>query len=206
MSHMLAGAKSIFQVASCVWISSRDFAFMLDRNAELGMMSPQWASDFEERRGWTTMRLDFCDGNQFGIVKTQLEQVRDTILLFMRRLVHLSIDDGTGTFSAVRRRSSGGDDVAIYRTSSIEPPNCWRFLRVSQSIAAYPSEPKRLRTGTTEIELCFPLNELGQPYLAWQQVYAFLPLRPVGLKLSQSVDLSTLRLTRHCSFSSRRTF
>jgi len=160
---------------------------MLDREAELGMMSPLWVDSAPIAEGWTRMRLKFSDPHQITIVKKQLDHVRDSILLFMRRLIHLQIDDGTAVFNATRRASEGGNDIAIYHTSSIAPPTSWRLARITQTIPAAHGEPKRMNVKTTDIELCFPLDDFGRPWVAWQQAYAFLPLRPVGFKVSSDM-------------------
>ncbi|KAH7102365.1 hypothetical protein BKA62DRAFT_700171 [Auriculariales sp. MPI-PUGE-AT-0066] len=186
------GAKSMFQVASKVYIQSRRFSFVLDRDEDLGMMSPRWVDDIPNAEpGWTTMRLEFCDSQQFAIVKKQLHHVRENILLFMRKLVKLSIDDASHVFTATRRTDLNGVDTSIYHTSSTAPPSSSHFVRVSETIKTSTNEPKRPHSQTTQLELCFPLDDVGRPSISWQMAYAYLPLRPVGLKFLVQADFLT---------------
>ncbi|KAH7102371.1 hypothetical protein BKA62DRAFT_700182 [Auriculariales sp. MPI-PUGE-AT-0066] len=185
------GAKSIFQQSSKVSIHSKNFCFALDRNTELGMISPQWVAPFSQRQDWTCMRLDFCDNFQAESVKGQLDNVRETVLLFMRRLVHLHIDYGSSTCHVTRRISTTGEDISIAHTSSLQPSNTWHFLRITNCIAAYTAEPKRPDATGTTVEICFPLTEAGMPWIAWQMVHAYLPLRGVGFKFIIQADFLT---------------
>ncbi|EJD42202.1 hypothetical protein AURDEDRAFT_152983 [Auricularia subglabra TFB-10046 SS5] len=177
------GAKSIFQVARKVFVQSRGYSFVLDRDEELGMISPHW-TELAVLPGWTRMTLEFCDEKQYYIVKAQLEHVRMTVLLFMRRLAHLHIDDGT-VFAASRKID--GDVVTI----TVPGAPSWNFLRVSQIVPAYPYEPKRAHCVSTEVSLAFPLDQAGQPWISWQLVYAFLPLRAAGFTFIIQADFLT---------------
>lgn len=142
------------------------------------MISPRWAPDFTGVPGWTRMQLVFCDQQQFHIVKKQLEHVRATVLLFMRKLTRLNIDDGLGP-PFVASRTVKGDVVTINM-----PTLSYSFVLVSQVIPAYRHEAKRTHSETTEIVLSFPLDQKGEPWSGYQYVYAFLPLKPAGFKVS----------------------
>ncbi|EJD42159.1 hypothetical protein AURDEDRAFT_186149 [Auricularia subglabra TFB-10046 SS5] len=181
------GAKAMFKVANKVHVHSLGYHFVLDREAELGMISPQWSSEVLNEPGWTLMRLDFCDGSQFSVVQAQLQHVRDTVLLFMRRLSRFKIDDGE-QFSV--SRSTDGN-ICTIRTKIGDSVSRKPYLRVSRRVAAFPQEPKRENVDTTEIVLAFPLDEDLRPVIAKQMVHAFLPMRSVGFKFIIQADFLT---------------
>ncbi|EJD42158.1 hypothetical protein AURDEDRAFT_186148 [Auricularia subglabra TFB-10046 SS5] len=183
------GAKSMFKVARKVHVHSLGYHFVLDRDAELGMISPQWTGSSENLSGWTLLRLDFCDDKQYAIVKSQLGQVRESVLLFMRRLARLTVDDSVDKSFSVERQMDGK-----FLTISVKngwSMTCRQFLRVANTIPAYRHEPKREHSETTEIVLAFPLNASREPLVSRQMVHAFLPVRSVGFKFIIQADFLT---------------
>ncbi|KZV84329.1 hypothetical protein EXIGLDRAFT_842290 [Exidia glandulosa HHB12029] len=182
------GAKSMFKVARTVSVHSNGFHFVLDRDQELGMISPQWLSNASNRPGWTLMRLDFCDNQQFTSVKTQLVHVRDSVLLFLDKLSRLTVDDGAPHPFTVSRTVRGN---LVTITTAHDKISHRRYVRVAQTIPAYGSEPKRVGAQSTEIILAFPLNKSGQPLAQSQMVHAFLPMRSYGFKFIIQADFLT---------------
>jgi len=184
-AHLYAGAKSIFKVARRVTIRSREYAFELDKERQLGMITPVWVSGLPSTPGWTNMRLELVDKNQFNILKTQLLDIRSTVLLFLRKLNILVVDDGT-TFHSTKSVTGSIISLDTRTTAS----SAWsrlaskRYLRVPHSIAAARDDEKRQGQTSTAIILAFPLGPNDEPLSApYEMVYAFLPLRQAGFRV-----------------------
>ncbi|KAH7102352.1 hypothetical protein BKA62DRAFT_769784 [Auriculariales sp. MPI-PUGE-AT-0066] len=188
------GAKSIFKVAKRVTIQSKGYSFELNRDRLLGMITPYWRTDLGPDSGWTTMRLELIDDEQFSVLQSQLFEIRHTVLLFLRKLAKLTIDDGAifsasktlkGTLMQLETTiSSAGGHRA---TTTIH-----RYLRVAQTIAIAEDADKRAGQKNTEIILAFPLNTKNEPIShPGQMVHAFLPLRSVGFRFLLQADFLT---------------
>ncbi|KZV89123.1 hypothetical protein EXIGLDRAFT_797156 [Exidia glandulosa HHB12029] len=181
------GAKSMFKVANQIHVHSRNFHFMLDSREELGMISPKWDTSDSFHTDWTTMRLDFSDDDQVTTVRKQVQLVQDSILLFMRQLASLHIDDGISLCTITREIA--GDILTI----RIQKPRTTylRYLRIAETVAAYAEEKKREGATTTELILAFPLNADLEPLRTSQMAYAFLPMRNFGFNFIIQGDFLT---------------
>ncbi|KAH7102306.1 hypothetical protein BKA62DRAFT_699996 [Auriculariales sp. MPI-PUGE-AT-0066] len=187
------GAKSIFKVAKRVTIQSKGYSFELDRDRLLGMITPYWRTDLGPDSGWTTMRLELIDDEQFSVLQSQLFEIRHTVLLFLRKLAKLTIDDGA-IFSA--SKTLEGNVIQLETTISSAghraTTTIHRYLRVAQTIAIAEDADKRAGQKHTEIILAFPLNTKNEPISQpGQMVHAFLPLRSVGFRFLLQADFLT---------------
>lgn len=134
------------------------------------------------------MRLELVDTQQFAILQSQLNEIRQSVLLFLRKLARLSIDDGT-TFSAIRTSHKNILQLNTQTSASARYPRSItntvnRYLSVAHTISAAADDEKRSGQTKTEIVLAFPLTSDDQPLSSTtEMVYAFLPLRSVGLRV-----------------------
>jgi len=186
----------MFKVATKVTVQSRDYSFMLDRDKELGMISPIWVDRAVPagREEWTGMNLDFGSNKPFDDLKAQLLKIRDYILIFLPKLSSLSVNIDGAHFSV--QRTEAGTRVTL-KTVTGDRSTTKDFLRFAKTIKMSVSDPKREGQEETDVVLAFPLQQDGQPDLSMQpDVYAFLPLRRVGFKVSLCIGLiATVRKT-----------
>lgn len=188
------GAKSMFKVANTVAVHSNGFRFILDRDQELGMISPQWVSGPSlNLSGWTRIHLQFCDNSQYNTVKKQLAEVREHVLLFMRRLSRMTIDDGSGLPFSISRVIDGNRLIV---TTVHGKTTYRRYIRIAQTIPAYRLEPKREHAQTTEVVLAFPLDGNDYPLAEPQMVHAFLPMRSYGFRFIVQADFLTAAIEK----------
>jgi len=178
------GAKSMFKVATKVTVQSRGYSFVLDREKELGMISPIWEPRAVPigREEWTGINLYFGPNKPFDDLKAQLLEIKDTILLFLDKLSVFKVNID-GSIFAVQRGQTG--NCMTLRTSSGNTSTTKSFVRVAKTIKMQVSDPKREGQVDTEVIFAFPLKDDGQPDVhTLPNVHAFLPLRRVGFKVS----------------------
>jgi len=178
----------MFQVANRVTVQSRGYSFILDAKKDLGMISPIWCDDPvpAEREGWTGMYLDFGDKepSPYSVIEAQLEEIRDYVPLFLRKLSIVKINVNGSHFSVERVEDKDNSRVTLITTRTTDTCSSSKHYMVSKK--TIPMEPDHRREGRdeTEIVLAFPLGGDGHPDLSTQpNVHAFLPLRPVGFKV-----------------------
>lgn len=188
------GFKSVFTVSNAPEIHSNGYHFRFDRTDDanlLGYVVPQWCEPAEEAKPDTTaIVLPAAQGYEFG--KETLEDLDARLLLFLSKLreIELLHGDERTTF---RRRDNKGLSVL---TTEIARPGAepkikeCRFVRVAVdfSMEKVPDE-KRPAISRSSVVLAFPVDASGtaHPQPA-SQVFAFLPIRPVGFKFSIQAD------------------
>ncbi|KAK4642365.1 hypothetical protein QC761_508110 [Podospora bellae-mahoneyi] len=207
------GFKSVFKVASSVWIRSGHYSFRFDRDGELGRIRPIWDDDFpaeEYAAGLTTAILlkiaspthDRQTGTSdpMDLVLQGLENLKPGHLLFLSKAKEVKVGKvvGSGALrSFIRGSTATAKPTAVFKADHI-PPHRNTLLPVSlyhndvinQQVAFrhlvtdLPDTPERPRCLESEVTLVFPLKiPLDEPPES-QMVYAFLPIRDYGFKLS----------------------
>ncbi|RSM05119.1 hypothetical protein CDV31_009753 [Fusarium ambrosium] len=185
------GFKSVFKVASTVWISSRGYSFKFDKDRPLGMITPIWEELPQEQlsnggsEGGTFMRLQLshdCDREQ---LRKEITSFDPNILIFLRTLkeITLTIDDSNGYSKRVLRGVSEPNSIKILQNDK----EIVDYVTFTYNVQDMPSEPKRQGITESDILLAFPVQDnQGQP--AAHQVYAFLPIRNYGFNFLLQAD------------------
>lgn len=62
------------------------------------------------------------------------------------------------------------------------------FKIVELLVGSMPRDPKREGRSSSEVLLAFPIGPEGEPWIAAQKVYAFLPIRDYGFKVSNDAS------------------
>ena len=179
------GFKSVFKVASVVYISSGNFSFKFDQSQLVGIIAPVW-SDFPEPTlpGYTSFYLQLfedCDEDQFAYDIRHLDL---KMLIFLKQLRQINLnfilDDGQVQTRRLWREDllAGGSVVTRLHggTSSSD------YLVVNHLLAQLPVEKDRLGIQATEVLLAFP-QSTGTREGVTQSVYAYLPIRNYGFKV-----------------------
>ncbi|RSL52620.1 hypothetical protein CEP51_015025 [Fusarium floridanum] len=186
------GFKSVFKVASTVWISSRGYSFKFEKDRPLGMISPIWEELPQEQlskgsssEGGTFMRLQLshdCDREQ---LRKEITSFDPNMLIFLRTLkeITLTIADSNGYSQRVLCGASEPNAIKILQNDK----EIVNYVTFTYTVQDMPSEPKRQGITESDILLAFPVQDnQGQP--AAHQVYAFLPIRNYGFNFLLQAD------------------
>jgi len=192
------GFKSVFKAADVVWISSREFTFKFDKTEFLGMVAPIWA-DFPEttRPGCTSIYLQLSKGYEEETLIRELLTFDTNLLIFLRRIeeIHIRVtsrDEQVWEQKIRKTESQQGTDRAIVLHVG---ESTFQYLIRTHVIKDLPKERKRPNWPQTKILLAFPTAEFPeQPRLIPQNVYAFLPIRNYGLKVTRPLPSACLLL------------
>ncbi|KAL2674360.1 hypothetical protein Neosp_012811 [[Neocosmospora] mangrovei] len=184
------GFKSVFKVASTVWISSCEYSFRFERDRPLGMITPIWEELPEERlskgsEGGTSMRLQLSHDCDRKRLQEEVTSFDPNILIFLRTLkeITLTIADSNGSSKRVLRGASEPNAIKILENDK----EILNYVTFTYTVRDMPSEPKRQGITESDILLAFPVQDNpGQP--AAHQVYAFLPIRNYGFNFLIQAD------------------
>lgn len=188
------GFKSVFTVSNAPEIHSNGFHFRFNRTDEsnlLGYVVPEWCApptDVPSDR--TAIVLPAAQDYEFS--KKALEGVDATLLLFLAKLREIHLLHGTEKIAFRRRDRSGWSvlEAEIARAGAEPIVKESQFVRVASDISM-EGTPDEKRPGivTSPVLLAFPVDTGGladpQPT---SQVFAFLPVRPVGFKFAIQAD------------------
>ncbi|VBB73756.1 Putative protein of unknown function [Podospora comata] len=211
------GFKSVFKVASSVWIRSGHYSFRFDRNGELGRIQPIWDDDFpaeEYANGLTTAILlkiaspvhDRQTGTSdpMELVLQGLESLKPGHLLFLSKTKEVKVGKvvGSGALrSFIRGSVATAKPTAVFKADHILPPrntllpvSLFHNGVINQQVAYrhlvtdLPDIPERPGYLQSETTLVFPLKiPLDKPPES-NMVYAFLPIRDYGFKFAIHAD------------------
>ncbi|EEU43645.1 uncharacterized protein NECHADRAFT_82646 [Fusarium vanettenii 77-13-4] len=178
------GFKSVFKVASEVYISSRSFSFKFDQAQAVGLIAPIW-SEFPEpiRPGYTSFYLKLSENTDEEHIARDIKRLDPTMLLFLRRLREINLKatlmDGSTWSQTLRRQDALTQDSHI--TQLHRGPTVSDYIVVKHLVSNLPEEKGRVGVTESEISLAFPpLHETSEGHT--HAVYAFLPIRDYGFK------------------------
>ncbi|EON96180.1 putative ino80 chromatin remodeling complex protein [Phaeoacremonium minimum UCRPA7] len=213
------GFKSVFMAAWKAHIQSGSFSFSFThRNGDsgMGMISPVWeeASD-QPTSQLTRITLHLHDTGDADVLKKtreiiqeQFEELEETILLFMKNLRRVNVsfydEDGDETSSAAYSIKRPRTTFAILeRTKTINgttQTQVKHFHVTTHQATNLAKNENRTYSDTEEatraysksqITLAFPVTEASVPVIEPQNVFVFLPVRPVGFKFLIQADFVT---------------
>ncbi|GAB1316396.1 hypothetical protein MFIFM68171_06606 [Madurella fahalii] len=227
------GFKSVFIAAWKVHIQSGPFSFYFEHkkgDRGLGMIAPIWQDPIEELESpLTRMTLHLHDqGSQDelehlrAMIIEQLDDVRPTCLLFLRKLRRIRVTFFDEQGQPERARELGHSDVVgrsvvletVLTDGAGNETRENRYYHVTRYTAKSlaPSQNRDVQnTGTTsevsptaEVVLAFPLTADRQPLIERQELFAFLPVKESGFKFLIHPDFDTAGNREDISTTSRR--
>ncbi|KAI0385044.1 hypothetical protein F5Y04DRAFT_204258 [Hypomontagnella monticulosa] len=213
------GFKSVFMVASKVHIQSGAFSFSFRHKtgeSGMGMISPVWedtSAQLQPPMTQLTLYLhDTGDANTLATIREsirkQFEELQETFLLFMNNLkqVHVSfynevrqqtsittysIDRPRANYAILRRskiaNGTTSEDVKHFHVTTREAMDLAKndnriYLQAELTARAYSK---------SQVTLAFPLSEDSIPIIEPQDLFVFLPVRPVGFNFLIQADFVT---------------
>lgn len=208
------GFKSVFMAAWKAHIQSGAFSFSFThRNGEsgMGMISPVW-EDSQDARDSSLTRLTLHlhdDGNSDVLEKTheiiqeQFRELQETILLFMRnlRIIRFSFHGMNGAeeysvaYSIERPRVNRAVLVRTIAKNGTERKYVKHYHVTTHQAIDIPRHDNRTYSGQedrmSEVVLAFPISETSIPIVEPHDIFAYLPVRPMGFKFIIQADFVT---------------
>ncbi|KAG0645662.1 hypothetical protein D0Z07_8708 [Hyphodiscus hymeniophilus] len=181
------GFKSVFKAADVVSVCSGYYSFKFDKNRQLGMIAPIWATfPALVKPGWTSFYLQLSGSyNRRGLLD-ELRSLDSRLLIFLRRLrkITISISEPRQKVwkSSFSRTETGQDLIHLEENNLFSD-----YIITRHQVPNMPQESKRPGASSSEIILGFPITNDGQPKRDSQQAYAFLPIRDYGFEASFSL-------------------
>lgn len=183
------GFKSVFKIADVVWISSRDYAFKFDKNADFGIIAPTWAefprSVLEKHTSYLIQLDKSCDESH---IIDSLRNFDHTYLLFLRRLRHVTLNvvtNGSLQTLEIRRRDEIREDGAVTIIEMGE--QSFTYIIVKGRLYNLPAEVKRVGVQNSELVLAFREHHVSEDGFELavekdqEEVSEALPLSKVNL-------------------------
>jgi hypothetical protein len=200
------GFKSVFRIANRVWISSRQFQFMFDKNRKFGIIAPHWQPfppPYKRASDRTSFLLELSDKYDETELVTELNDFDPIILLFFRRLTRLVLrvvqDNGNEWVETIVKtvtevnaelmtvityeemKTIGKEQSAMVINHDKREK---RHILFHHTIGDLPAEPRREGCDTSTLSLAFPVHGLpDMPIIGVEKVFALLPICDHGLKV-----------------------
>ncbi|KAI1118839.1 hypothetical protein F5Y14DRAFT_397902 [Nemania sp. NC0429] len=213
------GFKSVFMAASKVHIQSGVFSFSFRHNkgdSGMGMISPLWEETDEVLPSLLTRFTLFLhnDGDAEmrartrQSIETQFEELQENLLLFMKNLkkIHvvfydemsretsstvILIERPRATEAVLRKTKSNNgkteESVKYFHVTTHESTN----LAKNENRTYSDAEEANRAYAKSQIILAFPLTESQTPIVEPQDLFVFLPVRPVGFSFLIQGDFVT---------------
>jgi hypothetical protein len=185
------GFKSVFKIADIVWIHSGHYSFMFDKYTKLGMITPIWtAFPCQPKAGYTSMYLQLSDQCNVRELLNEIKSLDPRLLIFLRKLREVNItvqEDALPTWETKLTCHDVGATNGEELIKLHQDEDCRLYKIIRHSISDLPPEPKRPNCCESQAVLAFPLSELEGASMASQNVYAFLPIRDYGFKVSNNM-------------------
>jgi hypothetical protein len=203
------GFKSVFMVASKVFIQSGPFSFFFEHEEGddgMGMIAPQYQEPDEMLPGsLTRMTLSLIKGIDQSALHQQFRDLPDTLLLFLHKLGSISIEKSgfeasipESTLYTCRHDEKAGRttlDRTHYVASGEPQTSCRYYIIQRKTLHDLPSDAKR-DYNTAEVVLAFPVDEDSEPVIENQQVFAYLPIRDFGFSVGVLEAVLQTRILR----------
>lgn len=188
IGHKGIGFKSVFKIAYKACIQSGPFCFYFEYNrgdGGMAMITPYHQAPqelpFSVR---TRITLWLLETKEFLTRASELQEVPDTLLLFLRKLQVLKIDIPTLQYSVSYQRR---EDVAQHlvrlskRTANDEQRKLYHMQK--NTLSNLPEHHSRQAQDEIDLILAFPVDDSLNPIIEPQFVYSFLPMRREGFSV-----------------------
>lgn len=207
------GFKSVFMAAWKAHIQSGAFSFSFShKNGEsgMGMISPVWEEPHEKQDlSITRFTLHLHDAAHCDLEQTQhniqeqFHEIQGTILLFMKnlRMIRVAFHDSDGAEEssvAYSIERPGVNHAVLTRTvaeKGTKQENVKHYHVATHQANDIPRYENRTCSDQTDntsvVVLAFPLSETSIPIIEPQDIFAYLPVRPVGFNFIIQADFVT---------------
>ncbi|KAH1320796.1 hypothetical protein KXX47_001598 [Aspergillus fumigatus] len=196
IGHKGIGFKSVFKVAYKVSIQSGPFSFYFEHHqgdSGLGMITPFNEEPQELPPSVNTrITLFFISISDFEARASELREIPDTMLLFLRKLQRLTVNIPSLQSQISFTRFEDKSKHLITLTKETNGEQVTKFYHLEKTTLS--NLPQHLsRPGQPEVDLilAFPVQEDYSPLIQAQYVYSFLPMRDEGFNFLIQSDFIT---------------
>ncbi|KAL3478807.1 hypothetical protein BJX99DRAFT_256215 [Aspergillus californicus] len=196
IGHKGIGFKSVFKIASKVCVQSGPFSFYFEHrrgDGGLAMITPYNQPPQELSSSIRTrITLWLLDPDDFPTRARELEDIPDTLLLFLRKLRRLTIQIPTLKSRVTYERDEDTTtSLTTLRKQSSEAEKDTFYYMQKQTLTDLPAHPSRQEQHEADLILAFPIDESFKPVIGPQFVYSFLPMRSEGFNFLIQSDFIT---------------
>ncbi|KAL2827786.1 hypothetical protein BDW59DRAFT_160094 [Aspergillus cavernicola] len=196
IGHKGIGFKSVFKIAHKVCIQSGPFCFYFEHrrgDGGLAMITPYNQTPQELPPCVNTrITLWLLHSEDFATRASELEEIPDTLLLFLRKLRKLTIDIPTLHSQVSYERRENMTESLITMIKQTSKGEDKRFYHVQKStLSNLPEHHSRQEQHETDLILAFPVDQSFNPVIEPQFVYSFLPMRNEGFNFLIQSDFIT---------------
>lgn len=188
------GFKSVFSVASTVWIKSRALEFRFERDAPLGTIAPIWCpGEFPSGclvDDTTMLALYIPERDDFQKVGVAMELLDYEIILFLRKISNIEIrtvnDKGkelpTKSISRDTRKEARYRKVWIKERVQDADAGTSSFIVTDRIARPMPTVSSRQSRSQSGLSIAFPVDSDDQAIAEERKAFCFLPIdRSFGL-------------------------
>ncbi|KAL3432645.1 hypothetical protein BDV09DRAFT_197516 [Aspergillus tetrazonus] len=196
IGHKGIGFKSVFKIAYKVCIQSGPFSFYFEYrrgDGGLAMITPYNQAPQELPASIRTrITLWLLDSNDFSTRARELEEIPDTLLLFLRKLRRLTLEIPTLESRVTYERDEDMTTrLTTLRKQSGEAEKKKVYYMQKQTLTDLPPHQTRQEQHAVDLILAFPIDESFKPVIEPQYVYSFLPMRNEGFNFLIQSDFIT---------------
>jgi hypothetical protein len=192
IGHKGIGFKSVFKIASKVCIRSGPFSFHFKHrrgDSGLAMITP-YNEPLQDLPPTVRTRITLwlLDTNDFSARARELEDIPDTLLLFLRKLRRLSIEiPATNKQVFYEREEDTNSKITTLTKGTGATEERMLYHMQKQTLTDLPAHQSRQNQQEADLILAFPINEASKPVIEPQFVYSFLPMRNEGFNVSSDL-------------------
>ncbi|KAG2027473.1 hypothetical protein GB937_001217 [Aspergillus fischeri] len=196
IGHKGIGFKSVFKVAYKVSIQSGPFSFFFEHHqggSGLGMITPFNEEPQELPPGVNTrITLFLTNISDFEACASELSEIPDTMLLFLRKLQRLTIEIPPLQSQISFKRHEDMSKHLITLTKETNGEQLKKSYHLEKTtLSNLPQHPSRPGQPEVDLILAFPVQEDCSPLIQAQYVYSFLPMHDEGFNFLIQSDFIT---------------
>jgi hypothetical protein len=214
------GFKSVFGVASRVDIQSNAFSFSLEYNGgdttddKLGIITPIVGNHPipPSQRPLTRMKLTLDGRTPYPALVSDFAAIPKTLLLFLSKLKKISITVDNPDLATIQTTTfSISDEEGQIKCITVQDGESnrleiLRYIVLRAPLTGLPNDSARPGIHQCEGVLAFPIDASDLPSSHLEHdIYAFLPVRTVGFKVSCSQVNIKSPTNHNFSFYSKQT-
>lgn len=189
------GFKSVFKIARKVRIQSGPFSFAFsyrqnEDDDDLGMVTPL-LEEYDDsvptsvRTRMTLYLLDACS----DAVRKDLLDLPESLLLFLKTIKKIEIEIKMSDYDTMHLRYSlsKSDSVAKISKKDLRTnlTKNFHYKIFRREVKEMPYCDERKDVNETDVVVAFPVDVDDRPIIEDQYVFAFLPMRKAGFKVSR---------------------
>jgi hypothetical protein len=182
------GFKSVFKVSDEPHIFSNGFRFKFNSKAgknNLGFIVPYWIDVISKtiNQDLTNILLPIREDAKESL--TQFNDIDPNLILFLKKLKKIELHNKIKGSHLIISKSEKNGHVELKSSKGL----CnYKIIRKTFDVPPTIQEDKRINVTKNEVVLAFPITKEGNPIIAKQNVFSYLPTNEYGFKFIIQAD------------------